>query len=65
MTLVDPWPRHVEQIRKNGLRLSGTQGDCTVRVDALHVGDVQKLIAKPVDIALVCTKAFDTAWAVT
>ncbi|MBI2226276.1 MAG: 2-dehydropantoate 2-reductase [Betaproteobacteria bacterium] len=65
VTIVDPWPEHIEQIRKNGLHLSGTQGDCTVRVNALNVCDVQKLIAKPVDIAIICTKAFDTAWAVT
>ncbi len=65
VTIVDPWPEHIEQIRKNGLHLSGTQGDCTVRVNALNVCDVQELITKPVDIAIVCTKAFDTAWAVT
>jgi len=64
VTIVDPWPEHIEQIRKNGLHLSGTQGDCTVRVNALHICDVQRLITKPVDIAMVCTKAFDTAWAV-
>lgn len=64
VTVVDPWPEHIEQIRKSGIRLSGTQGEHTVRLNALNVCDVQRLIVKPIDIAIVCTKAFDTAWAV-
>lgn len=64
VTIVDSWPEHIEQIRNSGLHLTGTQGDCTVRVNALHICDVQGLIVKPIDIAIVCTKAFDTAWAV-
>ena len=65
VTIVDPWPEHIEQIRKSGLRLSGTQGEHTVQMNALHICDVQQLIRKPIDIAIVCTKSFDTAWAVT
>jgi 2-dehydropantoate 2-reductase len=63
VTIVDPWAEHVERIREHGFRVSGTQGDHTVNMPALHVGDVQRLISKPIDIALIATKAFDTGWA--
>ena len=35
VTLIDQWPEHVEKMRKEGLRLSGTCGDHLVRVKAL------------------------------
>lgn len=63
VSLVDPWPQHVEVMREHGLSLSGTQGEHTVRVNALHVTDVQRLCRKPIDIAVICTKSYDTAWA--
>lgn len=62
VALVDPWPEHVEAIRARGLRLSGTQGEHCVSVNALHVTDVQHFARKPIDIAIICTKSFDTAW---
>jgi len=37
VTLVDPWPEHIEYIKHNGIHLSGTQGEHTVRLKALHV----------------------------
>ena len=63
VTFVDPWPEHVEQMRSHGMRVSGTQGDFTLPVDALHIAEVQRLIRTPVDIAIIATKSFDTAWA--
>lgn len=63
VTLIDPWPEHIDRIKRHGLRLSGTQGDHTVRVKALHVHEVQGLFHTPVDIALICTKSYDTEWA--
>jgi 2-dehydropantoate 2-reductase len=63
VSLVDPWAEHVQAMRADGLHLSGTQGEHLVRVNALHVGDVQSFIRKPVDIAIVCTKSYDTEWA--
>src|SRR5687768_4957729 len=63
VTLVDPWPQHVDAIRANGLRLTEAQGEHTVRVNALHVTDVQGFLKKPVDIAVISTKSYDTAWA--
>ena len=63
VTLVDPWAEHVETMRRQGLALSGTQGEHRVEVNALHIADVQRLVRKPVDIAIICTKSYDTEWA--
>jgi 2-dehydropantoate 2-reductase len=63
VTLIDPWPEHIESIKHNGLHLSGTQGEHTVRVEALHLHEVQSLFKAPVDIAFICTKSYDTEWA--
>lgn len=65
ITLIDAWPEHVEAMRRDGLVLSGTQGEHTVKVNALHIADVQALVRKPVDVAIVCTKSYDTEWAAT
>jgi len=63
VTLIDPWPEHIEYIKQNGIRLSGTQGDHTVPVKALHLHEIQGLFKQPVDIAFICTKSYDTEWA--
>lgn len=63
VTLIDPWPEHIEYIKHNGIQLSGTQGDHTIRVNALHLHEVQSLARTPVDIAFICTKSYDTEWA--
>jgi 2-dehydropantoate 2-reductase len=62
VTLIDPWPEHIETMKHNGLNLSGTQGEHTVRVNALHPHEVQSLHKTPVDIAFICTKSYDTVW---
>ncbi|MBI3041378.1 MAG: hypothetical protein HYY78_00925 [Betaproteobacteria bacterium] len=66
VTLIDPWPEHVDAMRKNGIRLSGTTAaeKHTVPVNAVHVTDVQGLVRqKPIDIAFVSVKSYDTEWA--
>src|SRR5436853_2595630 len=66
VTFLDPWPEHVEHMRKHGLRVSHAMNvpEFTVPVRALHVTDAQQLAKeKPVDIAFVCMKSYDTAWA--
>jgi 2-dehydropantoate 2-reductase len=63
VTLVDGWPAHVEAIRAHGLTLRGTHGARHVMLRALHVCDVQTLVHRPVDIALVSVKLYDTRWA--
>src|SRR5215831_5594467 len=66
VTFIDPWPAHVEHMRKHGLRVTHAmkEPEFTVPVRALHVTDAQQLAKeKPVDIAFVCMKSYDTAWA--
>src|SRR5258706_741469 len=63
VALVDPWPDHVEAIKRDGMHLSGSQGEHVAHVKAMHMHEVQSLVRKPVDIALICTKSYDTEWA--
>ena len=66
VTLIDPWPAHVEAIRANGMNLYGmTPAERkTVRVNTMHLTEVQSLAKqKPVDIALISVKSYDTTWA--
>ncbi|MGC8475900.1 MAG: ketopantoate reductase family protein [Acetobacteraceae bacterium] len=68
VTLIDPWPAHVEAIRAGGMVLSGmTQAESrTVAVPALHLTEVQALAkGRPIDIAFVAVKSYDTEWATT
>jgi 2-dehydropantoate 2-reductase len=52
-------------MRAHGLRLSGSQGEHVVPVRAYSLADVQALLHAPVDIAILCTKSYDTEWAAT
>jgi len=64
--LADPWPEHVEAMRRRGLSLNGTtEEECFVTpVRALHLTELQALSReKPADIAFVSVKAYDTGWA--
>src|SRR5262245_45652618 len=66
VTFIDPWPAHVEHMRRHGLRVTHAMDvpEFCVAVRALHVTDAQQLAKeKPVDIAFVCMKSYDTAWA--
>src|SRR5712672_3087824 len=66
VTFIDPWPEHVEHMRKHGLRVTHARdvAEFTVPVRALHLTDAQQLAKEtPVDIAFVCMKSYDTAWA--
>ena len=64
--LVDFWPEHVEAMRRDGLRLTGmTEAECfTQPVEAWHITEMERLSReRPVDIAFVCAKSYDTVWA--
>ena len=66
ITLIDPWPEHVETIRARGLELDGmtTEERFVVKsAKTLHLTEVQSLAKAPVDVALVAVKSYDTAWA--
>ncbi len=68
VTFIDPWPEHVERMRSHGLKITHIREvpEFTARVRALHLTDVQQLAKeKPVDIAFVCMKSYDTEWAAT
>src|SRR6476469_10005330 len=68
VTFIDPWPAHVEHMRKHGLKVTHamTEPEFTVTVRALHLNDAQQLATEPpLDIAFVCMKSYDTAWATT
>jgi 2-dehydropantoate 2-reductase len=66
VTFIDPWPEHVEKMRRDGLHISHATTDeaFTTKVRALHLTEAQQLSKEaPVDIAFVCMKSYDTAWA--
>jgi 2-dehydropantoate 2-reductase len=66
VTLIDPWPEHVEAMRRDGLTLRGQTGpeNFTVPVNSIHITELQKAgSARPFDIAFVSMKSYDTVWA--
>ena len=66
VTLIDPWPEHVEYMRVHGLQLSGLTPEerHTIPVHAIHLCEVQSLMkGAPIDIAFICMKSYDTEWA--
>ncbi len=68
VTLVDPWPEHIEAIRKDGLALEGVTESEFVRArpKTLHLTEVQNLAKeKPIDICFISMKSYDTEWAAT
>ncbi|HXD97673.1 MAG TPA: 2-dehydropantoate 2-reductase [Candidatus Acidoferrum sp.] len=62
VTLIDQWPEHVDTIKRQGLRLSGTCGDHVIPVKAMHVHELQS-VTKPFDAVFVSVKSYDTEWA--
>lgn len=68
ITFIDPWPENVETMRAKGLKVSHIRDvpEWSTPVRALHLTDLQQLAKeKPVDIAFVCMKSYDTEWATT
>ena len=66
VTFVDPWPENVEAIRTRGLTVTHLKDvpEFTVPCRALHLTELQQLSReKPVDIAFICMKSYDTEWA--
>ncbi len=66
VTLIDPWPEHVETIRARGLELDGMTPEerfTVTRAKTLHLTEVQSLAKRPIDVAMVAVKSYDTAWA--
>lgn len=65
ITLIDMWPEHVEHMKRNGLRASGSHGDFTTPVRAIHLNEVQRLVQDPFDVVFLSVKSYDTTWAAT
>ncbi len=63
VTLIDPWNEHIEKIKRTGVQLLDTEGESSVRVTALHVGEIGELAKRPIEVAFVAVKSYDTAWA--
>ena len=66
VTFIDFWPEHVEHMKTHGLTITHIREvePFTVPVKAYHVTELQHVSKeKPFDIAFVCTKSYDTAWA--
>ena len=67
VTLIDMWPENVEAIRARGIELDGVTSaeKFTVKnAKTMHLTEVQSLSKqKPIDIAFVAVKSYDTEWA--
>src|SRR3954471_7467737 len=66
VTFIDFWPEHVDHMKHHGLTITHLREvePFTVPTRALHITEVQQLSKeKPVAIAFICTKSYDTAWA--
>ncbi len=66
VTMVDPWPEHVEIMRTKGLAISGMTPEeaFTQTMQAKHLTELQDIVKeRPVDIAIISVKSYDTVWA--
>src|SRR3954451_21293981 len=66
VTYIDPWPENVEAVGGDGLRGAHIRDTepFTVNPRALHLPEAQQLAKEaPTDIAFVCMKSYDAAWA--
>jgi 2-dehydropantoate 2-reductase len=67
VTLIDIWPENIEAIRSRGLQLDGVTDEEKITVTSaktMHLSEVQSLAKqRPIDIAFVAVKSYDTEWA--
>jgi 2-dehydropantoate 2-reductase len=67
VTLIDMWPENIDAIRERGLELDGVTPEERFTVKnarTMHLTEVQSLSKeKPIDIAFVSVKSYDTEWA--
>ena len=61
VTLIDPWPDHVEAMRTDGLHVELKEEQVLVPVKALHLHEVCTL-AEPFDLVILACKSYDTRW---
>ena len=63
--LIDPWPKHIEAIRADGLVIETPEGTTKAQPHALHICDVHEVARRPSKFAFLCVKLYDTPWAAT
>src|SRR5258707_1528840 len=67
VTLIDFWPENIEVIRNRGLELDGVTPEekfTVTNAKTMHLTEMQDLSRqKPIDIAFVSMKSYDTEWA--
>jgi 2-dehydropantoate 2-reductase len=66
VTLIDPWPEHIETIRRDGLAIEGVTEEefACAQPKTMHLTEVQEIAKqRPIDIAMVSVKSYDTEWA--
>ena len=67
VTLIDMWPENIEAIRARGLELDGVTPEekfTVTKARTMHLTEVQSLTKqKPIDIAFISLKSYDTEWA--
>jgi 2-dehydropantoate 2-reductase len=66
VTIIDAWPENVETIRARGLELDGVTPEerfTVKKLTMLHVTEAQSLAKRPIDVAMVAMKSYDTLWA--
>ena len=61
VTILDMWGEHVEMMRGEGLKVTGTQGPFEVPVNAHHFTDAMQL-NQEFDIIFLAVKSYDTEW---
>ena len=64
---IDAWAEHVQTMRRDGLHVTCVEPGNSFHVPvvrALHISDVPQLIKeKPIDVAFIAVKSYDTQWA--
>jgi len=67
VTLIDPWPAHVDAMNADGLVLSGLTEpeNVMVPVKAIHLSQLQSFAGRGFDLVFLATKSYDTRWAAT
>src|SRR3979411_2697980 len=67
VTLIDVWPENIETIRTRGLELDGVTPEekfTVTNAKTMHLTEMEALSRqKPIDIAFVSMKSYDTEWA--
>ena len=67
VTLIDFWPENIEAIRSRGLELDGVTPEekfTVTKAKTMHLTEMEALSRqKPIDIAFVSMKSYDTEWA--